>query len=76
VEPMTTMGRREPLLTTIDEGVGYHGEKICERLLEEVMWEVAPESKYHSKFRGYCIASMLKAEASEWVSQEGRSTMG
>jgi hypothetical protein len=43
---VSTIGSREPLPTTMDEGVGYRREKVCERLLEEdVMWGVAPELK-------------------------------
>lgn len=75
MEPVPTTGRREPLPITID-GVGYRREKVCERLLEEeVMWEVAPESKYHSEVGGCCSVSVMKADASKWVSQEGRPTM-
>ena len=50
----------------MDEGVGYHREKVCERLLEEnVMWEVAPELKYHSVDGGCCSVSVLNPEASD-----------
>jgi hypothetical protein len=30
VEPVAVIGIREPLPTTIDEGLGYHGNKACE----------------------------------------------
>ena len=63
---MPTTGSREPLPTTMDEGLGYRGEKVCDRLLDEdVMWEVAPESKYHSVDGGYCSVAVLNAEASD-----------
>jgi hypothetical protein len=53
----------------MDEGVGYRGKEKCERLLEEdVMWEVAPESKYHSLVGGCCSIAVLNTEASDWVS--------
>jgi hypothetical protein len=73
---MPTTGSREPSPTTID-GVGYCRKEKCERLLEEdVMWEVAPESKYHSLVGGCCSVAVVNAEASDWVSQEGRPAMG
>jgi len=31
VEPVAVTGIREPLPTTIDEGVGYRGRRTCER---------------------------------------------
>jgi hypothetical protein len=63
---VATTGSREPLPTTIDEGVGYRREKVCERMLEEdVMWEVAHESKYHSVDGGCCNISVLKAKAND-----------
>lgn len=33
----------------VGDGSVARGEEVCETLLEEVMWEVAPESKYHSE---------------------------
>jgi hypothetical protein len=31
VEPVAVTGKIEPLPTTIDEGVGYRGNRTCER---------------------------------------------
>jgi len=46
---VAVIGSKQPSPTTIDEGKGYRGDKMCERVEEfEVMWEVAPESKYQS----------------------------
>lgn len=47
--PVEVTGRREPLPTTIEEGTGYRGGEVCERVPAlEVMFKVAPESKYQS----------------------------
>jgi len=47
--PVAVTGSKEPSPTTIDEEKGYRGDKMCERVEGfEVMWEVAPESKYQS----------------------------
>ena len=47
--PVAVIGSKQPSPTTIDEGKGYRGDKMCERVEGfEVMWEVAPESKYQS----------------------------
>jgi hypothetical protein len=31
VEPVAVTGRKEPLPTTIDEGLGYRGKEMCDR---------------------------------------------
>jgi len=47
--PVAVTGSKEPSPTTIDEGKGYRGGKICERVEGlEVMCKVALESKYQS----------------------------
>ena len=49
VAPVIVTGSKDPSPTTIDEGKGYRGGKICERVEGlEVMCEVALESKYQS----------------------------
>ena len=49
IVPVDVMGSNEPLQTTMEVGVGYRGKVKCERVSgHEVMWEVAPESKYQS----------------------------
>jgi hypothetical protein len=54
-------GIREPLPTTIDEGLGYHGNKACESEEDQdVICEVAPESKYHSLVEGGVSDVVLK----------------
>jgi hypothetical protein len=64
VAPVAVTGSKEPSLTTIEEGVGYREEVGCERVREsDVMWEVAPESKYHSLFGGCWRVMVLKVEA-------------
>jgi hypothetical protein len=51
VVPVAVTGRKEPLPTTIDEGAGKQGGNVEERVPgSEVIWEVAPESKYQSVF--------------------------
>jgi hypothetical protein len=51
VVPVAVTGRKEPLPTTIDEGAGKQGGDVEERVPgSEVIWEVAPESKYQSVF--------------------------
>jgi hypothetical protein len=51
VAPMAVTGKKEPLLTTIEEGAGGQGIDERERVpASEVIWEVAPESTYHSVF--------------------------
>jgi hypothetical protein len=42
-------GKKEPLPTTIEEGAEKQGGDVEERVpASEVIWEVAPESKYQS----------------------------
>ena len=74
VLPVDVMGSKEPLLTTIEQGVGYRERAICERELEERnMWEVAHESKYHSVFCwGWFSVMVLKVDARECWFQDGR----
>ena len=74
VLPVDVMGSKEPLLTTIEQGVGYHEGTSCESVLElEDMWEVAPESKYHSMFCwGWFSVMVLKVDARECWFQDGR----
>lgn len=63
VVPVAVTGSKEPSPTMI-EGEGYCEELGCERVREsEVMWEVAPESKYQSLFGGCCSVMVLKVEA-------------
>jgi hypothetical protein len=51
VAPVAVIGMKEPLPTTMDEGVGKQGTDVEERIPASlVMWEVAPESKYQSEF--------------------------
>jgi hypothetical protein len=51
VAPVAVTGRKEPLPTTIEEGAGKQGGELEERVpTSEVIWEVAPESKYQSVF--------------------------
>lgn len=77
VKPVAVTGMTEPLPTTIDEGVGYREGRICEREEDwDVMWEVAPESKYQSPDEGGVRDVVLKAEASAVGSQEGRPATG
>jgi len=64
VVPVAVTGSKEPSPTMIEEGEGYCEELGCERVREsEVMWEVAPESKYQSLFGGCCSVMVLKVEA-------------
>ena len=47
VEPVVVTGKRELLPKIMDEGEGYREKEVCERVLGlELMWDVAPESKY------------------------------
>jgi len=42
VEPVDVTGSKDPLPTTMDDGVGYREEVVCESELEcDDMWEVA-----------------------------------
>jgi hypothetical protein len=50
VVPVVLTGKKEPLLTTIEEGAGKQSEVEESVLASDVMWEVAPESKYQSTF--------------------------
>jgi hypothetical protein len=51
VAPVAVTGMKEPLPTTMDEGAGKQGTDVEERVpASEVIWEVAPESKYQSVF--------------------------
>jgi hypothetical protein len=43
-------GKKEPLPTTIEEGAGKQGGDVERVPTSEVIWEVAPESKYQSVF--------------------------
>ena len=62
--PVEVTGSKEPSPTTIAEGKGYRWGKICEREREsETMWEVAPESKYHSVCCGWFSVMVLKVDA-------------
>lgn len=64
--PVEVAGSKDPSPTTIAEGKGHHWEKVCERVREsEVMWEVAPDSKYHSCCYGWFSVMVLKVEARE-----------
>jgi hypothetical protein len=65
VTPVAVTGSKEPSPTMIEEE-GYYEEVGCERVREsDVMWEVAPESKYQSVFGGCCSVMVLKVEASD-----------
>jgi hypothetical protein len=69
VVPVAVTGIMEPLPTIIDEGAGYRWEKVCEREWGvDVIWEEAPESKYHSLDEGWFSVVVLNAEASDCVS--------
>jgi hypothetical protein len=47
VLPAAVTGSNEPSPTIMEEGMGYREVVGCERVRgSEVMWEVAPESKY------------------------------
>jgi hypothetical protein len=51
VAPVAVTGMKEPLPTTMDEGAGKQGTDVEDRVpASEVIWEVAPESKYQSVF--------------------------
>jgi hypothetical protein len=46
VELWRWRGRKAPLLTIMEDGVGYHWKEVWERVLvSEVICEVAPVSK-------------------------------
>jgi hypothetical protein len=68
VDPVAVTGKVEPLPTTIDEGVGYHGKRTCER---EEDWDVMLGAE-----GGAFSVVVLKAEASAVGSQEGRPATG
>jgi hypothetical protein len=66
VEPVAVTGKREPLPTIMDEGEGYREKEVCERVLgSEVIWDVAPESKYQSLVAGCWRFMVLKEEAND-----------
>jgi hypothetical protein len=70
-------GKSEPLPTTIDEGEGYRGDEAKERVEgADVMWEEAPESKYHLFWCGGLSDTVLKVDARDCWSQEGRPVAG
>jgi hypothetical protein len=49
VVPVAVTGKKEPLPTTMEEGAEKLGGTVEERVpASEVIWEVAPESKYQS----------------------------
>jgi hypothetical protein len=77
VEPVAVTGSVEPLPTTIDEGIGYRGKKVCEREEDwDVMCEVAPESKNHSFDAGGFSVDVLKFEARAAEFHEGSPAIG
>jgi hypothetical protein len=69
-------GSKEPLPTTIDEGEGYGRDAKDKVPVSEVIWEEAPESKYHSLFCGGFNVMVLKVGARDCWSHEGRPTIG
>jgi len=62
--PVEVTGSKELSPKIIDEGKGYCGDKTCERVDElEVMWVVAPESRYQSVVGGCWRVMVLKVDA-------------
>ena len=65
--PVEVIGNKEPLPTTIEVGVGYRGKVKRERVSgREVMWEVAPESKYQLFVAAWFRETVLKADARDY----------
>lgn len=65
---MEMTGRREPSPTITEEGVVREGVEVFDRVPAfEVMWEVAPVSKYQPIFWGGVRDTVLKAEARDWA---------
>ena len=61
---MAVTGNKEPLLTTIWEGVERDGKWEAERVpVSDAMWLLAPESMYHSPEGGGVSCIVLKALA-------------
>ena len=63
--PVEVTGSKELLPTTMDEG--YREVKLWVRVEEsEVMWEVAPESKYQLFVAAWFRETVLKADARDY----------
>lgn len=61
-----------PFLTTIEDGeLKFEGERCVRIPASELMWFVAPESKYHSCDGGVWSVMVLKLLASVYWSQYG-----
>jgi hypothetical protein len=64
VKPVEMTGRSEPSLTIMEEGAVREGVEVLDRVPAlEVMWEVAPVSKYQSVCWGGVRDTVLKADA-------------
>jgi hypothetical protein len=64
VLPAAVTGSNEPSPTIMEEGMGYREVAGCERVRgSEVMWDVAPESKYQLVDWGCWRVMVLNVEA-------------